>query len=293
MKSAERISPKPAQAEWWYEVDDPTTICQGLKMRRLYSETTPFQKLEVYEHDILGRVLVLDGILQTTQADEYVYHEMLVHVPLFGRPFSNRADAGLSVLIIGGGDGGTLREVLRHPEVKQVVMVELDEAVIQASAEYLGIHGDYNDPRVKLIIGDGSAYVRSGSDRHRLFDAVIIDATDPVGPGRALFTPQFFSDVRDCLAPDGVMVRQAGVPAYQFDVLEEGVTYLRQVFGVAEVYRAAVPTYLGGDLAFILSTKDGRSCRQPQRTFSGRYYNEAIHSASFALPTWWREKIGE
>jgi spermidine synthase len=278
-----------SQAEWWNEYDFQVQTRLGLKMRLLHAETTPYQELAVYEHDLLGRVLVLDNILQTTQGDEFVYHEMLTHVPLLGRQATPGAET--AVLIIGGGDGGVLREVLRYPWVVRVVMVELDEAVIRVTEEYLGINGDYRDPRVQLLIEDGSTYVRSPQVQARPFDVIIIDATDPVGPGEALFTPTFFRDVQACLTPAGVMVRHVGVPAYQRPVLQTGVERVRQVFGTVEVYRAAVPTYIGGDMAFLLSTKDGHSCRQPHAKFTGRYYNAAVHEAAFALPTWWEEII--
>lgn len=276
-------------AKWWHEDDFQMQIRLGLKMRLLYAETTPYQQLEVYEHDRLGRVLVLDNIVQTTQGDDFIYHEMLTHVPLLGGSFAARGNT--AVLIIGGGDGGILREVLRHDWVTRVVMVELDAAVIRTAAEYLAIHGDYQDPRVQLLIDDGSAYVRSPEARARPFDAIIIDAPDPVGPGKALFTASFFRDVRACLTPSGVMVRQIGVPMYQQEVFQLGIERLRQSFGTVGLYRAAIPTYVGGDMAFVVSGNDGRTCCQPCIDFTGRYYNPAVHAAAFALPTWWQELI--
>jgi spermidine synthase len=257
-------------AEWWNEDDFQMQIRLGLKMRLLHTETTPYQQLEVYEHDVLGRVLVLDDIIQTTQGDEFIYHEMLTHVPLLGGLFAIRGD--VAVLIIGGGDGGVLREVLRHDWVTRVVMVELDEAVIRTAAKYLAIHGDYQDPRVQLLIDDGSAYVRSPEARTQPFDVIIIDAPDPVGPGEALFTTSFFRDVRACLTPSGVMLRQIGVPMYQQEVFKLGVARVRDIFD-------------------NMGCNDGSACRQPCIDFTGRYYNRAIHTSAFALPTWWQEMM--
>ncbi|GIX48332.1 MAG: polyamine aminopropyltransferase [Candidatus Tectimicrobiota bacterium] len=278
-----------AEPIWWYEHDFFVGIRQGLQVRLLYTERSPYQKIEVYEHALLGRILVLDDILQTTQADEFVYHEMLAQVPLLGQ-----REAPVSVLIIGGGDGGVLREVLRHAWVQRVVMVEIDERVVRVAAEYLGINGNYDDPRVELRFEDGSAYVRSAAARAQPFDAVIIDATDPIlGPGEALFSRQFFADVRACLAPAGVMVRHLGNPAYQREIFRTGVRWVHEVFGSVQVYRAAIPTYLGGDMAFVLSTNDGHSCQEPRLALRGRYYNHAVHRAAFVLPTWWQEVMEE
>jgi spermidine synthase len=276
-------------ARWWNEDDFQMQIRLGLKMRLLHAETTPYQQLEVYEHDLLGRVLVLDNMIQTTQGDEFIYHEMLTHVPLLGTAFAPRAN--IAVLIIGGGDGGTLREVLRHDWITRVVIVELDEAVIHTASKYLAIHGDYRDPRVQLRIDDGSAYVRSPEVQAQPFDAIIIDAPDPIGPGEALFTASFFRNVRACLSPSGVMVRQIGVPMYQPEVFRLGVERVRESFGMVELYRAAIPTYTGGDMAFVISRNDGNTCCQPGIDFTGRYYNRAIHTAAFSLPTWWQEMI--
>jgi spermidine synthase len=280
-----------SQPEWWNEYDFQAQARLGLRMRLLYAETTPYQELAVYEHDLLGRVLVLDNIIQTTLGDEFIYHEMLTHVPLVGQQAVSGPE--VAVLIIGGGDGGVLREVLRHDWVTRVVMVELDEAVVRAAETYLGINGDYRDPRVQLLIEDGSAYVRSPEVQDQPFEAILIDATDPIGPGETLFTPEFFRDVRACLTPTGVIVRHIGVPAFQRQVFQTGIERVQQVFETVEVYRAAIPTYMGGDMAFVLSTKDGHSCCQPRLAFTGRYYNGAMHASCFALPTWWKELIAE
>ena len=272
--------------ELWHEYDFESGIRAGYEVRRLYAETTPYQKLEVFEHDFLGRMLALDGIVQTTTRDEFIYHEMMVHVPLLGRP---AADEPASVLIIGGGDGGVLREVLRSDLVRRVVMVEIDAAVIEACKKYVGIHGDYDDPRAELVIGDGFAYVKSPEVRAHPFDVAIVDSTDPIGPSQPLFTEEFVADLAACLTSRGVMTRQAGVPFIQRSEMPRAVAQVERIFGRAEVYRASIPTYGGGDMAFVAGVKGGGTLQTPRLEFSGRYYNPEVHAAAFALPPFWQD----
>jgi spermidine synthase len=167
----------------------------------------------------------------------------------------------------------------------------LDEAVVRTSEEYLGINGDYNDPRVQLLFDDGAAYVASPEAQSQPFDAILVDATDPIGPGEALFSQKFFDDVRNCLTPTGVTARHVGTPAFSKDVMKIGFGYLHTVFGNADIYRAAVPTYIGGDMGFVIASKGGKPCDEPYMPFSGRYYNPRIHKASFALPAWWADDL--
>ncbi len=271
---------------WWLEEPDGTGVCQALELRPIHSERTPYQELAVWDHPWLGRVLTLDGVVQTTQADEFVYHEMLAHVPLLGAAVRRRGD-GVSVLIVGGGDGGTLREVLRHPWVRRVVMVEIDRRVVEVCREHLGIHGDYGDPRVELVIADGTAFVADAASRGA-FDAILVDSTDPGGPSEPLFGRAFTEDVRACLRRGGVLARQMGVPFYQ-PFLREAVALLDDVFGRCEIYRAAVPTYIGGEMAFLVATEDGATVAEPLAGHTGWYYDPAIHRAAFAVPVYWRE----
>ncbi len=290
MKSPDAAPGSRGGMEWYREWDFDIEVTQAIHARKLYQEQTPYQKVVVYEHNFLGRLLVLDDIVQTTQYDEFIYHEMLTHVPLLGRPVA-RHQADASVLIVGGGDGGMLREVQKHAWVKRIVMVELDEAVVRVCQEYLGFQGDYGDPRVQLLIADGAAYMREPETRRRPFDVIILDITDPRGPSEALYTEAFCADIGACMKPDGAVVRHLGVPGHQKpEILAEGVAVHRAAFGNAQVYRAATPAYIGGDMAFVVSTMDGSSCRQPQRELEGRYYNPDMHQAAFALPRWWREQ---
>jgi len=283
MSKSKLLSEKNVSSRWWFEDDVDTSVRQGLNLTPLFSTKSPYQQIDVYEHEFLGRVLVLDEIVQTTQGDEFIYHEMLTQIPLLGKLWKEE----ISVLIIGGGDGGTLREVLKHNFVKRAVMVEIDQAVVDVSKEYIQINGDYNDPRVQLVIGDGAGYVNSNEAIENPFDLVIIDSGDPVGPGEVLFTADFCQNVSNCLTPSGIMVRHLGIPAYQKEIFERGIGDMKKVFPLVEVFRAAVPTYIGGDMAFALGLKDGQSCQNPKQEFLGRYYNKAIHQASFALPSSW------
>ena len=290
MKSPEPKHPD-APFEWWYEHDFEIGIVQGLRARKLHEETTPYQEMQFFEHPMLGRFLVLDGIVQTTQYDEFIYPEMLTHVPLLGRPRAAEQSSA-AVLIIGGGDGGMLREVQRHDWVERIVMIEIDEAVVHRTRELLGFNGDYDDPRLDLRFADGAAFMGSEEVRKAPFDVIIIDATDPKGPSEVLYTHEFFRDVKSCLLPGGATVRHLGVPGHQRqELFPHGVGVQADVFGNAQVYRAAVPAYMGGDMAFVLSSRDGEDCSRPLRQHSGRYYTPRMHEAAFALPPMWSDLL--
>ena len=240
--------------------------------------------------------MVLDGIVQTTEGDEFIYHEMLAHVPLFAHGGSARR-----VLIVGGGDGGMLREVVRHRDVERVVQVEVDAGVIETCREYLPNHsaGAFDDPRVEVVIADGARFVAETAER---FDVVICDSTDPEGPGTALFSPTFYSGCRRSLAPGGVLVTQNGVAFLQPEVAGATAPELARRFRDWHFFSAAVPTYAGGIMLFGWATEDASlravavETLRERHAASGirtRYYNPEVHVASFALPEYVRELVGK
>lgn len=254
--------------------------------RVLYQSPTDQQQLIVFENRRFGRVMALDGIVQTTEGDEFIYHEMLAHVPLFAHPAARR------VLIVGGGDGGMLREVLKHSGVEQVTQVEIDARVIEFCQTHLPKHsaGAFDNPRVEIVIDDGLHYVATAERR---FDVIISDSTDPIGPGEALFSDDFYAGCRRCLNPGGVLVTQNGVAFLQLDELLDSAAKLRPKFTDVHFYSAAVPTYAGGIMAFGWASDDPKLRVVPAQTlqqrfeqarFTTRYYNPAIHQAAFALP---------
>ena len=239
--------------------------------------------------------MVLDGAVQTTEGDEFIYHEMLAHVPLFAHGAARR------VLIVGGGDGGMLREVLRHPAVERVVQVEVDAGVIDTCREHLPNHsaGAFDDPRVEIVIADGARFVAETAER---FEVVICDSTDPAGPGTALFSPEFYAGCRRCLAPDGVFVGQNGVAFFQPEVAANAARELGRHFDDWHFFSAAVPTYAGGVMLFGWATDDASLRQVPVETLRERYaaagirtryYNPEVHVASFALPQYVRELVGK
>ncbi len=270
---------------WWSERIGPG-FTHGYEIELLYEERTPFQKLVLFDNEQWGRGLILDGIVQVTFNDEFIYHEMMVHVPIMARTSPVE-----SVLIIGGADGGILREVQRHSQVKRIVQVELDEAVLRACRKYLPeICGDWRDERVELIIGDGAVYVKEARERGERFDLIILDSTDPIGPAIVLFEPPFHQDLAAILTDTGTIIRQSGLPNTMPKVMPFVMARFRDVLPHVEVYQAPMPTY-GGEIAFVAASKDGASIREPVSQFTGRYYNPECHRASFALPTWWQELI--
>lgn len=254
--------------------------------RKIYEEISPYQHLVIFENPRFGRVLGLDGVIQTTEADEAIYHEMMAHVPLFAH------GSAKYILIIGGGDGGMLREVLRHPEVEQATMVEIDASVIDRSIQYLPhlSQGAFDDPRAEIIVQDAALFVKNTD---RKFDVIICDSTDPMGPGEVLFTEEFYGDCEGCLNQGGIFVNQNGVPFLQPS--EISLTYSRRKphFENVGFYLAAIPTYAGGFMAFGWATDrdDIQSIsldtlRDRMKTVSGDmfYYTPEIHKASFSLP---------
>ena len=261
-------------------------VAQKFRIDKLYFENkTEHQHLMIFHNAMLGRVMTLDGIVQTTEADEFVYHEMLTHVPMLAH------GSARSVLIVGGGDGGILREVVRHP-VDRVVQIEIDARVVEMAKTYLPRHsaGAYDDPRLQLVIADGAAWMRDCSDT---FDVIIVDSTDPIGPGEVLFTEDFYAHAKRCLSPGGILVTQNGVPFFQADELTTTARRLNRHFADAGFFCAAVPTYYGGLMTLGWATDDAAArdvsietltARFKQAGFSTRYYNPSIHRASFALP---------
>ena len=244
---------------------------------RLWEGRSEYQHVAIYDTVPFGRALVLDDALQTTVADEFCYHELLVHVPLLAHPNPRR------VLVVGGGDGGALRHVLMHP-VAQAVQVEIDELVVTACREWLPelAGGAFEDPRAALIIGDGLAYLRDVTEP---FDVILVDSTDPVGPAEGLISEEFYRLCASALAPDGLLAMQTGSPLLMRDELDAAAARMRNVFPIVETYLGHVPAYPGVVWSFTVGSKalDPRAPRR-EPPAGTRYYTSAGHGAAFALP---------
>jgi len=270
----------------WYTETLHGALGQTLRVDRILHEArTEHQDLIIFENETLGRVMGLDGIVQTTTFDEHIYHEMMAHVPIVAHGSVRR------VLIIGGGDGGMLRRCLQHP-VERVTMVEIDRSVIDLALEYLPMISDgaFDDPRTNLLIADGARFVAETEDR---FDVIIVDSSDPTGPNQVLFTEEFYGACKRALTPGGILVTQNGVP--YLDKGEQKRTYgrLRQHFADVSAFVAAVPTYQGGFMTFAWASDNPAHRQWDNDTIAGRvaaigletrYYTPALHGASFALP---------
>jgi spermidine synthase len=243
-----------------------------------------YQDVLVFENPTFGTVLVLDGVVQLTELDNHIYHEMIAHVPLLAHGCAK------NVLIIGGGDGGTLKQVLKHP-VESVTLVELDAKVVEISRRYLPlICGDaFADPRVSMVIGDGAQYVVETDDR---FDIIIVDSTDPVGRAKALFADRFYAACQLALENDGLIAIQSGCPFYMGEETERTLGLLIDRFGAARPYLAPVPTYANGSLALMVAgAKDNfipainvLNSRMRMSCLDTDYYSPEVHHAAFAMP---------
>ncbi len=275
---------QPAQG-WMRERLHPAWA-QALRVDRvLYDSATDHQRLRLFENETFGRVLTLDDVVQVTTGDEFIYHEMMAHVPILAHGAARR------VLIVGGGDGGLAREVLRHPGVEHVTMVEIDAGVVAFCKAFLPTvsAGAFDDPRLALVIDDGAAFVARAGDS---FDVILVDSTDPVGPGEVLFTETFYGRAKRRLAPGGILVTQNGVPFLQGAELATTMRAFRALFADATCYLATVPTYAGGPMALGWGS-DGTARATPVPELARRmaaaglalrYYTPEVHAAAFALP---------
>ncbi len=294
-KSSEDGSPIKTRDVWFTERDDK--IALSLKHDgKLYDVQSDYQRVEVYNTQAYGNMLTLDGMVMTTEVDEYVYHEMISHVPLLTHPNPKR------VLIIGGGDGGTAREVLKHEGLEEVVMVEIDDKVIEASKLHLPTIAEALDhPKLNLIVDDGIKYVNAAADGS--FDLVIVDSTDPVGPAEGLFTVDFYKEVYRILSADGIMITQSESPRFNSKVFKEIYQTYRGIFGQDKVhcYLAYIPTYPTGMWSFSYSSKGSATPLSQKsmgeieafvKTAKLKYYNADLHSAAFALPNFVKDMIG-
>ena len=265
-------------------------------VRELARVRSPFQDIMVFESETHGRVMLLDGVVQITEADEFVYQEMIVHVPLLAHGDAAR------VLIIGAGDGGVLRRVLQHRTVTKVVMVEIDGEVIRLAREFLpSIGGDaWEDPRAEVIVGDGIDYVQCAADGS--FDVVIVDSTDPIGVGEVLFTDDFYANCARILSPSGVLVNQCGVPFMQAEELRETSLRRAQFFAEVSAYVVAVPTYVGGFMTLGWSAKVAGMRTLPVEALreraaaagvlgTTRYWSPQMQAAAFVLPPYIQDQL--
>lgn len=254
----------------------------------LHHSVSEFQKIDVVETIALGRMLLLDGMVMTTERDEFIYHEMIAHIPMLAHPNPK------NVLVIGGGDGGTIREVLRHPSVERAVLCEIDGDVIEACKKYLpSIAGKLDDPRVEIEVRDGAAYV---ANHKNTFDVILIDSTDPIGPGEKLFTQEFYRNVLEALTENGIMTNQSESPMAVPEECLRINKLLRSVFPYVRPYTACVPTYPGAQWTWSFCSKGikpfdyvnepGKEKLAAELEKVCRYFNREIHKSVFALPNY-------
>jgi len=270
--------------ELWFSEFQTKNLSMSARVKEtLYMGKSEFQDVAVVDTHEFGRMLVLDGVFQTSIFDEYIYHEMIAHVPLFTHPDPRK------VLVIGGGDGGSVREVVKHSQVEQVEMVEIDGVVVEVSKKYLpeisaALISD--NPKVSLKIGDGIGHMAAAEN---VYDVIIVDCSDPIGPGEGLFTYNFYKDVYKALKPDGLFVQQTESPFYHQELLCRLNKDIKALFPITRTYLAHIPLYPGGTHSFTIGSKKYDPVKVDTAGFTDsdlnlRYYNKELHKSCFALP---------
>ena len=255
----------------------------------LYHAKSEFQTIDIIDTEAFGRMLILDGLVMTSEKDEFFYHEMIAHVPMMSHPEPKQ------VLVIGGGDGGTVREVLRHQSVERVVLCEIDGLVIDSCKQFLpSIAGKLDDPRVEIQVRDGVEYIAAQKAQ---FDIILIDSTDPLGPGVGLFTEEFYKNVLEALKPGGIMAAQSESPFADQKEIKLMYPLLRKVFPVVSTFVGPIPTYPAGYWSWAFCSKDVKPLefidekRANEISKETKLYNLDIHRAVFALPNFVKELV--
>ncbi len=272
----------------WCTENQTESLNMSAKIKEtLFAGKSDFQDIAVVDSYQFGRMLVLDGVFQTSINEEFVYHEMIAHVPLYIHPNPKK------VLVIGGGDGGSVREVVRHDTVEKVEMVEIDGVVVDVCKKYLpeiSVALNEPNPKLDLKIGDGIQHMKDATNE---YDVIIVDCSDPIGPGEGLFTPEFYKNVYKALKEDGLFVQQTESPFYHQELIKRINKDVRNVFPITELYLANIPLYPGGCHCFTMgskkySSKDGDTTRQQMPM---RYHNAEIQKSCFALPNFVKELL--
>ncbi|WP_019122342.1 polyamine aminopropyltransferase [Brevibacillus massiliensis] len=273
------------KGELWLTENERENLKLSYRIRQVvFEETSPFQHVMILDSYDFGRMLVLDGIVQTTSADGYIYNEMIVHVPLAYHPRPRR------VLIIGGGDCGAAREACKHPHVEQIDMVEIDERVVEACKTYLPeVSGNLSDPRVRFLFTDGVRYARQPEG---LYDVIIVDSSDPIGPAEQLFEQSFYQHLYRALKDDGMMVCQSQSPIFHAEVMQQTYARMSSVYPHVHMYTAVVPTYPGGLWSFTIGAKQPLAARPRNRfDLETKYVNQEILTGCFQLPQFLKQMI--
>mgnify|MGYP001397956252 CR=1 FL=1 len=277
------------EGDWFYEEGNQATRL-GIKLKeKLHEEQSEYQKLTVFDTEFFGKILTLDDVMMLTERDEFVYHEMLIHIPLLS------IENPKTVLIIGGGDAGCLREALKYPSVEKVVQCDIDERVTRVSEEYFSwVKSAIGDPRAEVIFEDGVKYIE---EHKNAFDLIVVDSTDPVGCAVGLFLRDFYGKVSEALKPGGVMVAQTESPHWEPKMTGAIYSEIRQVFDFVRPYLGTIPTYPSGCWSWAYASRT----RQPTDFFNRelaseietttRYYNSDLQTASFALPNFVKRAI--
>ena len=288
-EATQQLVPKHSRSVWFTDRDENIALSIRHKGDRIFQEKSPYQLVEIFDTFKYGKMLTVDKMVMCSEKDEAAYHEMIVHVPMLANPGIK------NVLVIGGGDGGSVREILRHPQVESVTMVEIDEVVVRASREFLpSLSSSLSDPKLTLIIDDGIEYLKQTPDES--FDLIIVDSSDPVGPAQGLFSTSFYKDVYRALKPDGVMSAQSESPRFNQAAFVMLTHCLQDIFAPDNVhtYLAFIQTYPTGMWSFSYCTKNGThpaavldtdKATQFSIDNSLQYYNSDVHQAAFCLPT--------
>ncbi|WP_100374224.1 spermidine synthase [Bacillus sp. FJAT-45037] len=266
--------------ELWFTEKQTERFGITAKIKRtLHSEKTDFQQLDVVETEEFGNMLILDGMVMTTEKDEFVYHEMVAHVPLFTHPNPKH------VLVVGGGDGGVIREVLKHPYVEKATLVEIDGKVIEYSKKFLPtIAGALDDARVDVQVDDGFMHIAKAESE---YDVIMVDSTEPVGPAAKLFERGFYEGISKALKEDGIFVAQTDNPWFHQELLSQVQRDVREIFPITRLYTANIPTYPSGLWTFTIGSKKHDPLEVSEERFHDietKYYTKDLHKASFALP---------